>query len=124
MHAFDFKTLAIICVVLCVIWLVLLFSLSDPRIFKNIYLSPEASLNLELLNSLKGVVGLLQKWEKSSDQIWLSPNKRGGLKRELEVLIYDVIIVGAGASGLFLGANLKGKKVAILEKTVALAKRS
>ena len=56
MHAFDFKTLAIVCVVLCVIWLVLLFSLSDPRIFKNIYLSPEASLNLELLNSQKGVV--------------------------------------------------------------------
>ena len=56
MHAFDFKTLAIVCVVLCVIWLVLLFSLNDPRIFKNIYLSPEASLNLELLNSQKGVV--------------------------------------------------------------------
>ena len=56
MHAFDFKVLATICVVLCVIWLVLLFSLSDPRIFKNIYLSPEASLNLELLNSQKGVV--------------------------------------------------------------------
>ena len=56
MHAFGFKVLAIICVVLCVIWLVLLFSLSDPRIFKNIYLSPEVSLNLELLNSQKGVV--------------------------------------------------------------------
>ena len=56
LHAFDFKTLAIVCVVLCVIWLVLLFSLNDPRIFKNIYLSPEASLNLELLNSQKGVV--------------------------------------------------------------------
>ena len=56
MHAFSFKVLAIVCVVLCVIWLVLLFSLSDPRIFKNIYLSPEASLNLELLNSQKGVV--------------------------------------------------------------------
>ena len=56
MHAFNFKVLAIVCVVLCVIWLVLLFSLSDPRIFKNIYISPEASLNLELLNSQKGVV--------------------------------------------------------------------
>lgn len=56
MHTFDFKVLATICVVLCVIWLVLLFSLSDPRIFKNIYLSPEASLNLELLNGQKGVV--------------------------------------------------------------------
>ena len=56
MHAFDFKVLAIVCVVLCVIWLVLLFTLNDPRIFKNIYLSPEASLNLELLNSQKGVV--------------------------------------------------------------------
>jgi len=56
MHTFNFEVLAIICVVLCVIWLVLLFSLSDPRIFKNIYLSPETSLNLELLNSQKGVV--------------------------------------------------------------------
>ena len=56
MHTFDFKVLAIICVVLCAIWLVLLFSLSDPRIFKNIYLSPEARLNLELRNSQKGVV--------------------------------------------------------------------
>ena len=56
LHAFDFKTLAIICVVLCVIWLVLLFSLSDPRIFKNIYLSPDIAINLELLNSQKGVV--------------------------------------------------------------------
>ena len=56
MHTFDFKVLAIVCVVLCVIWLVLLFSLNDPRIFKNIYLSPEISLNLELLNSQKGVV--------------------------------------------------------------------
>ena len=56
LHAFDFKTLAIVCVVLCVIWLVLLFSLNDPRIFKNIYVSPETSLNLELLNSQKGVV--------------------------------------------------------------------
>ena len=34
MHVFDFKVLAIVCVVLCVIWLVLLFSLSDPRILK------------------------------------------------------------------------------------------
>ncbi|MGP1359753.1 MFS transporter [Campylobacter sp.] len=56
LHAFDFKTLAIVCVVLCVIWLVLLFSLNDPRIFKNIYLSPDVTINLELLNSQKGVV--------------------------------------------------------------------
>ena len=56
LHAFDFKTLVIICVVLCVIWLVLLFSLNDPRIFKNIYLSPDVAINLELLNSQKGVV--------------------------------------------------------------------
>ena len=56
LHAFDFKTLAIICVVLCVIWLVLLFSLNDPRIFKNIYLNPDVAINLELLNSQKGVV--------------------------------------------------------------------
>ncbi|MBE3605985.1 aminoacetone oxidase family FAD-binding enzyme [Campylobacter sp. RM13119] len=30
--------------------------------------------------------------------------------------IYDVLIIGAGASGLFLAANLKAKNVAILEK--------
>jgi len=38
-------------------------------------------------------------------------------------LIYDVIIIGAGASGLFLGANLKGKKVAILEKNNSAGKK-
>ncbi|MBS5830060.1 MAG: aminoacetone oxidase family FAD-binding enzyme [Campylobacter concisus] len=38
-------------------------------------------------------------------------------------MIYDVIIVGAGASGLFLGANLKGKKVAILEKNSSAGKK-
>jgi len=38
-------------------------------------------------------------------------------------LIYDVIIVGAGASGLFLGANLKGKKIAILEKNSSAGKK-
>lgn len=31
-------------------------------------------------------------------------------------MIYDVIIIGAGASGLFLAANLKNKKVLIIEK--------
>ncbi|MCT4612908.1 MAG: NAD(P)/FAD-dependent oxidoreductase [Clostridia bacterium] len=30
--------------------------------------------------------------------------------------MFDLIIIGAGASGLFLGANIKGKKVLILEK--------
>ena len=38
-------------------------------------------------------------------------------------MIYDVVIVGAGASGLFLGANLKGKKVAILEKNSSAGKK-
>ena len=38
-------------------------------------------------------------------------------------MIYDVIIVGAGASGLFLGANLKGKKIAILEKNSSAGKK-
>ena len=38
-------------------------------------------------------------------------------------MIYDVIIVGAGTSGLFLGANLKGKKVAILEKNNIAGKK-
>ncbi|WP_148822218.1 NAD(P)/FAD-dependent oxidoreductase [Campylobacter concisus] len=38
-------------------------------------------------------------------------------------MIYDVIIIGAGASGLFLGANLKGKKVAILEKNSSAGKK-
>ena len=38
-------------------------------------------------------------------------------------MIYDVIIIGAGASGLFLGTNLKGKKVAILEKNSSAGKK-
>ena len=38
-------------------------------------------------------------------------------------MIHDVIIVGAGASGLFLGANLKGKKIAILEKNSSAGKK-
>jgi len=38
-------------------------------------------------------------------------------------LIYDIIIIGAGASGLFLGANLKGKKIAILEKNSSAGKK-
>ncbi|WP_103618739.1 NAD(P)/FAD-dependent oxidoreductase [Campylobacter concisus] len=38
-------------------------------------------------------------------------------------MIYDVIIIGAGASGLFLGANLKGKKIAILEKNSSAGKK-
>jgi len=38
-------------------------------------------------------------------------------------LIYDVIIIGTGASGLFLGANLKGKKIAILEKNSSAGKK-
>lgn len=38
-------------------------------------------------------------------------------------MIYDVIIIGAGASGLFLGANLKGKKIAILEKNNSAGKK-
>ena len=38
-------------------------------------------------------------------------------------MIYDVIIIGAGASGLFLGANLNGKKVAILEKNSSAGKK-
>ena len=38
-------------------------------------------------------------------------------------MIYDVIIIGAGASGLFLGANLKDKKVAILEKNSSAGKK-
>ncbi|WP_149706897.1 BaiN/RdsA family NAD(P)/FAD-dependent oxidoreductase [Campylobacter concisus] len=38
-------------------------------------------------------------------------------------MIYDVIIIGAGASGLFLGANLNGKKAAILEKNNSAGKK-
>lgn len=34
-------------------------------------------------------------------------------------MIYDILIIGGGASGLFLGANLKSKNVAILEKNSA-----
>ncbi|MDO5046534.1 NAD(P)/FAD-dependent oxidoreductase [Campylobacter sp.] len=37
--------------------------------------------------------------------------------------IYDVLIIGAGASGLFLAANLQGKSVAILEKNSCAGKK-
>jgi len=37
--------------------------------------------------------------------------------------IYDVLIIGAGAAGLFLAANLRGKSVAILEKNAAPGKK-
>lgn len=37
--------------------------------------------------------------------------------------IYDVLIIGAGAAGLFLAANLRGKSVAILEKNATPGKR-
>ena len=56
MHTFDFKVLAIVCVVLCVIWLVLLFSLSDPRIFKNIYLPADVNADMAEVEKQRGVV--------------------------------------------------------------------
>ena len=37
--------------------------------------------------------------------------------------IYDVLIIGAGAAGLFLAANLRGKSVAILEKNATSGKK-
>lgn len=37
--------------------------------------------------------------------------------------IYDVLIIGAGAAGLFLAANLRGKSVAILEKNGSAGKK-
>ena len=37
--------------------------------------------------------------------------------------IYDVLIIGAGATGLFLAANLRGKSVAILEKNATPGKK-
>lgn len=37
--------------------------------------------------------------------------------------IYDVLIIGAGAAGLFLAANLRGKSVAILEKNATPGKK-
>ena len=37
--------------------------------------------------------------------------------------IYDVLIIGAGAVGLFLAANLRGKSVAILEKNATSGKK-
>ena len=37
--------------------------------------------------------------------------------------IYDVLIIGAGAAGLFLAANLRGKSVAILEKNYSAGKK-
>ncbi|KEA46007.1 oxidoreductase [Campylobacter mucosalis] len=38
-------------------------------------------------------------------------------------MIYDILIIGGGASGLFLAANLKGKNVAILEKNSSAGKK-
>ena len=38
--------------------------------------------------------------------------------------IYDVLIIGAGAAGLFLVANLHGKSVALLEKNATPGKKS
>ena len=37
--------------------------------------------------------------------------------------IYDVLIIGAGATGLFLAANLRGKSVALLEKNATPGKK-
>lgn len=37
--------------------------------------------------------------------------------------IYDVLIIGAGAAGLFLAANLRGKSVALLEKNATPGKK-
>ncbi|WP_170019752.1 aminoacetone oxidase family FAD-binding enzyme [Campylobacter sp. RM16190] len=37
--------------------------------------------------------------------------------------IYDILIIGAGAAGLFLAANLHGKSVAILEKNPSAGKK-
>ena len=37
--------------------------------------------------------------------------------------IYDVLIIGAGAAGLFLAANLRGKSVALLEKNATHGKK-
>ena len=37
--------------------------------------------------------------------------------------IYDVLIIGAGAAGLFLVANLRGKSVALLEKNASCGKK-
>lgn len=36
---------------------------------------------------------------------------------------YDIVIIGGGASGMFLASNLKGKNVAILEKNAMLGKK-
>ena len=37
--------------------------------------------------------------------------------------IYDVLIIGAGAAGLFLAANLRGKSVVVLEKNATPGKK-
>ena len=38
-------------------------------------------------------------------------------------MIYDVLIVGGGAAGLFAAANLRGKSIAILEKNATAGKK-
>ena len=37
--------------------------------------------------------------------------------------MYDVIIIGGGAAGLFLAANITGKNVLLLEGTPRLGKK-
>ena len=38
-------------------------------------------------------------------------------------MIYDILIIGGGAAGLFAAANLRGKSVAILEKNATVGKK-
>ena len=37
--------------------------------------------------------------------------------------MYDLIIIGGGAAGLFLAANMKGKRVLLLEKMKEAGKK-
>ncbi|WP_169767354.1 MFS transporter [Campylobacter curvus] len=56
LHEHDFKVLAVICIVLCAVWFVLLFRLKDPRAFKNIYFDASNAPDLRLLDGVRGIV--------------------------------------------------------------------
>lgn len=53
LHEFDMTILAIIYCILSLIWLISLFWLSNPILFKNLYLQ---SANLNLLNGVSGII--------------------------------------------------------------------
>lgn len=57
--------LAMMVVVVCLVWLFLLFGLSDPSKFKNIYIE-NVNVNLEKLKDLENKKGFIESYKKNS----------------------------------------------------------